>query len=254
VNIRSQEAVVDAQFGPRASSYATSSVHSSGEDLETLKHLVGDRPDAIALDLGCGGGHAAYVLAPRVARVIAYDLSQAMVDVTRTEARRRGLDNLEVRQGVAEKLPFDDASFDIVVSRYSVHHWHDAEAGLREARRVLKPGGWAVFMDVVTPGLPLLDTWLQSLELLRDPSHVRNYTLAEWQGMAAAAGFRPAMTRCHRIRLEFQPWIERMNTPAPQVAAIRALQSIAPEDVTRYFEVEGDGSFSVDSMLMQVQG
>jgi hypothetical protein len=45
-----------------------------------------------------------------------------------------------------------------------------------------------------------------------------------------------------------------MNTPAPQVAAIRALQSIAPEDVTRYFEVEGDGSFSVDSMLMQVQG
>jgi SAM-dependent methyltransferase len=189
-----------------------------------------------------------------VARVIAYDLSQAMIDVTRTEARRRGLDNVEVQRGVAEKLPFDDASFDVVVSRYSVHHWHDAEAGLREARRVLKVGGLAVFMDVATPGLPLLDTWLQSLELLRDPSHVRNYSAAEWQRMVAAAGFRATMIRCHRIRLEFQPWIERMNTPAPQVNAIRALQSIAPEDVTRYFEVEGDGSFSVDSMLMQVQG
>jgi SAM-dependent methyltransferase len=252
--MRTQEAVVDAQFGPRASSYATSSVHSSGEDLEVLKQIIGERPGAVALDLGCGGGHAAYVLAPRVARVIAYDLSQAMIDVTRREARRRGLDNLDVHQGVAERLPFDDATFDIIVSRYSVHHWHHAEAGLHEARRVLKAGGLAVFMDIATPGSPLLDTWLQSIELLRDPSHVRNYSVAEWQRMQAAAGFRHIMTRCHRVRLEFQPWIERMNTPAPQVTAIRALQSVAPEDVLRYFEVEGDGTFSVDSMLMQMEG
>jgi hypothetical protein len=45
-----------------------------------------------------------------------------------------------------------------------------------------------------------------------------------------------------------------MNTPAHSVTAIRALQSIAPEDVLRYFEVQGDGTFTVDSMLMQMTG
>ncbi len=251
---RSQETLVDAQFGPRAAAYVTSAVHARGEDLEALAELIGDRPEADALDLGCGGGHAAFRLAPLVRHVTAYDLSPAMVGVVRTEAASRGLANLDADQGVAERLPYPDARFDIVVSRYSAHHWHDAGAGLREARRVLKPGGLAVFMDVFAPGVPLLDTWLQSLELLRDSSHVRNYSLAEWHRMLEAAGFGPAATRRYRIFMQFRSWIERMNTPAHHVTAIRALQAAAPEDVRRYFEIKDDGSFTMDSMLMHTHG
>jgi SAM-dependent methyltransferase len=254
MSIRTHQTVVDDQFSPRAAAYLTSTVHASGEDLQSLREIVGHRPDAVALDLGCGGGHAALLLAPRVRQVTAVDLSAAMVEVTRAEAHRRGLTNLAVQQGIVEHLPFPDAAFDIVVSRYSAHHWHDVGAGLREARRVLKPGGLAVFMDVLAPGRPLLDTWLQSLELLRDPSHVRNYSLAEWHGMLAAAGFGPAAARCHRVVLAFQPWIERMNTPVAHVTAIRSLQAGAPADVLRYFAVQDDGTFSVDSMLIHAVG
>jgi ubiquinone/menaquinone biosynthesis C-methylase UbiE len=254
MSTRSQETLVDGQFGPRAASYLTSAVHARGEDLEHLAQLIGHRPDAVALDLGCGGGHAAFRLAPMVRKVIAYDLSAAMVDATRAEGRKRGFANFEVHQGVAEKLPYQDASVDIVVSRYSTHHWHDASAGLREARRVLKPGGLAVFMDVFAPGVALLDTWLQSIELLRDSSHVRNYTLAEWHGMLESAGFGPAAVRRYRVQLQFRSWIERMNTPAPCVTAIRALQTTAPDDVVRHFEMQSDGTFTVDSMLMQMNG
>lgn len=250
---RSQESVVSEQFGPQAAAYLASTVHARGEDLQTLAGLVGQRPGASALDLGCGGGHATFLLASRVAQVIAYDLSDAMIDVTRAEAQRRGLGNVAVRQGVAENIPFADAAFDIVVSRYSVHHWHDAAAGLREAHRVLRPGGLAVFMDVFAPGAHLTDTWLQTLELLRDPSHVRNYTLAEWHRMLAAAGFGPASTRCYRVELQFQSWIARMNTPAGHVAAIRALQQGAPQDVQRALDLREDGTFTVDSMLMYAQ-
>ncbi|WP_435889727.1 class I SAM-dependent methyltransferase [Escherichia coli] len=46
------------------------------------------------------------------------------------------------RQGYAESLPFADNAFDIVISRYSAHHWHDVGAALREVNRILKPGGW----------------------------------------------------------------------------------------------------------------
>jgi SAM-dependent methyltransferase len=151
---RSHDALVTEQFGPQAQSYLTSAVHAQGEDLGQFAAIVGSRPEALALDLGCGGGHVSFLLAPLVRKVVAYDLSEAMVAMVRAEAARRALSNLDARQGSAERLPCPDATFDIVASRYSTHHWRDAAAGLHEARRVLKPGGLAVFMDVVTPGSP----------------------------------------------------------------------------------------------------
>ena len=251
---RSHDAVVSEQFSPQAQSYLTSAVHAQGEDLTQLARIVGARPEALALDLGCGGGHASFLLAPLGKKVVAYDLSEAMVATVRSEAARRGLGNLDARQGSAERLPCPDAAFDIVVSRYSTHHWHDIVAGLREARRVLKPGGLGVFMDVVAPGSPLLDTWLQSLELLRDPSHVRNYSVEEWQAMLGNAGFRPGEVSRFRIRLEFSSWIKRMNTPEVHVRAIRSLQARADADVLGHFEMETDGSFMIDAILIQAEG
>lgn len=251
---RSHDAVVSEQFGPQAQSYLTSAVHAQGEDLTHLARVVGARPEALALDLGCGGGHASFLLSPLVQKVVAYDLSEAMVVTVRSEAARRGLGNLDVRQGSAERLPCPDAAFDIVVSRYSTHHWHDIHAGLREARRVLKPGGLGVFMDVVAPGSALLDTWLQSLELLRDPSHVRNYSVEEWQAMLGKAGFRPGEISRFRVRLEFSSWVERMNTPDVHMQAIRSLQERAGVEVTRHFEMAPDGSFTLDTILITAEG
>ncbi|MDN8820283.1 class I SAM-dependent methyltransferase, partial [Staphylococcus aureus] len=89
-------------------------------------------------------------------------------------AADRALTNIMTERGAAESLPFADASFDYVFSRYSAHHWSDLGLALREVRRVLKPGGVAAFIDVMSPGSPLLDTYLQAVEVLRDTSHVRN--------------------------------------------------------------------------------
>jgi hypothetical protein len=72
--------------------------------------------------------------------------------------------------------------------------------------------------------------------------------------MLEAAGIGPAAVSRHLIAMQFRGWIERMNTPAHHVTAIRALQASAPEDVVRYFEMQGDGTFTVDSMLMHMAG
>jgi SAM-dependent methyltransferase len=247
---RSHDSLVTEQFGPRAQAYLDSPVHARGEDLDRMASIVGARPNAIGLDLGCGGGHASFLLAPLVGKMVAYDLSDAMLATVRGEATRRGVGNLETRQGSAELLPFPDATFDLVVSRYSAHHWNDIGAGLREARRVTKPGGLGVFMDVAAPESALLDTWLQSLELLRDPSHVRNFSVKEWRAMLGEAGFRPAVVSRFRLRLEFKPWIERINTPAAHVTAIRSLQALADAEVAKHFAFEPDGSFTLDTMLI----
>ncbi len=253
MNTPSHSAIVDSQFGPRATAYLNSAVHAHGADLDQMAALVGQRPDAIALDMGCGGGHVAFRLAPQVAKVVAYDVSAQMLAVVGDAAERRGLANVVTKCGAAEQLPCPTGAFDVVVTRHSAHHWNDVPAGLAQMRRVLKPGGLGIFMDVVSPEAPLLATWLQSLELLRDPSHVRNASIEQWRGLLETAGFALEEVSSFRLRLEFDSWIARMNTPDEHVRAIRSLQRIAPSEVTDYFAIEADGSFTIDTMLVSAR-
>ena len=117
-------------------------------------------------------------------------------------------------------------------------------------RRTLKQDGLGIFMDVVSPEAALLNTWLQTMELLRDPSHVRNASLTEWKRLLQTAGFAVEQIHTFRLRLDFDTWIERMQTPPVHAAAIRSLQHRADEQVRSYFALEEDGSFTVDTMVI----
>ncbi len=242
-----------ARFGPRAAAYVASAVHAKGEDLDHIAAMVRGHPAARVLDLGCGGGHVSLHAAPHVRQAVAYDLSREMLDAAARVSRERGLANVTPCQGTAGHLPFADRAFDFVVSRYSAHHWHDFQSALRQARRVLKQGGTAIFIDVVSPGsnFALLDTYLQTAELLRDPSHVRDYSPGEWRRALTQAGFMPGKFINTRLRLEFSAWVERINTPALHIQAIRSLQLDMSEDVIKYFGIEADGSFTVDTMFCE---
>ena len=243
--------LVTGQFGPRADAYVESAVHARGDDLVALDGLAARTKPAHALDLGCGGGHVAYLLAKHAAEVTAVDLSADMLAAVTKTAEAKGLRNIRTRQASVESLNFADASFDFVASRYSAHHWHDFEGGLREARRVIRPGAAAVFLDAFAPGAALLDTHLQAIELLRDTSHVRDYTLAEWSASLARAGFAVGNVRTWRLHLDFSSWIARMRTPDILVAAIKALHAAAPREVRAHYAIEADGSFTIDTMMIE---
>lgn len=242
--------LVTQQYDSRAQAYLDSAVHAAGTDLDLIERIVGPLPNGVALDMGCGGGHVTFRLAPLVGKVVAYDLSAPMLAVVAEEAAHRGLGNVVTKQGAAEALPCPPASFDVVATRYSAHHWRDMPAGLASMHKVLKRGGLALFSDVIAPNSPLRDTWLQSLELLRDPSHVRNASLSDWRRLLEEVGFTLAEVFTFRLRLEFATWIERMRTPPEHVAAIRALQRCASAEVSDYFAFETDGSFTLDTALI----
>jgi ubiquinone/menaquinone biosynthesis C-methylase UbiE len=217
-----------------------------GEDLDELERSVIEMKAEHALDVGCGGGHVTYRLAPRVTRVTAFDLSQDMLNAVRANSLERRFRNVDVRQGVVEHMPFADATFDLAVSRFSAHHWRDLRRGLSEAKRVLQTNGHAIFIDVVSPGRPAEDTFLQTLESLRDPSHVRDYSSGEWLSELSQAGFRVTRCQMRTLRLDFDSWIERMRTPSTHVDAIKSLQEMVSGEVRSQFQVEADGSFTVE--------
>lgn len=242
---------VDRQFGEQASAYLTSAVHASGQDLVRLAERLSEASDARILDIGCGAGHASFVAARYAKQVVAYDLSEKMLAVVRNSAAERGYTHLSTQQGYAEHLPFCDAGFDIVISRYSAHHWHDVGSALREVRRVVKPGGRVIFMDVSAPGNPVLDIWLQTIEALRDTSHVCDYTPGEWMTFMTEAGLVVKAVSQDRLELEFASWTERMRTPEVLVQAIRAYQRSAPEEVQNYYSLQADGSFSTDTLFIE---
>ena len=244
-----QHAVVAQQFGPTASAYLTSAVHAQGADLGALRDLAAGLGTPLVLDLGCGAGHASFAVAPVARSVTAFDLSAEMLAVVTGAARERGLHNVTTEQGNVASLPFADASFCMVVTRFSAHHWLDVPAALREVQRVLKPNGLLVVIDITAPEAPLHDTTLQAVELLRDGSHVRDYRPSEWSAMLQAAGFQPERAGDWKLQMAFDEWTARMRTPAERVAAIRSLFASAPQETRDYFDVRPDCSFTIDSTL-----
>lgn len=246
-----QQSVVMEQFGNTANAYLTSAVHAQGEDLKTIQKIVSRYPAPKVLDLGCGAGHVSFAVAPFSGSVTAYDLSTEMLAVVAHSSNERTLHNIETRQGPAEKLPFDDGVFDLVVTRFSTHHWLDVPAALKETHRVLKPHGVAVFVDIVAPEAPLNDTILQTVELLRDASHVRDYRISEWEFMLTKAGFMHQRHSDWKLVMKFDEWTARMRTPPERAQAIRSIFDAAPEETSQYFAVQEDYSFSIDASLFE---
>jgi len=102
----------------------------------------------------------------------------------------------------------------------------------------------------MSPGSPLLDTYLQTVEVLRDTSHVRDYSAGEWQRQVSEAGLHTRSHTRQRLRLEWHSWVERMRTPEPLRVAIRQLQQAMGEEVRQYYQIEADGSFSTDVIVL----
>ena len=247
-----QQQLSARQFGSKAGNYLSSAVHATGADLDRLASLAEQRRPARALDLGCGAGHASFALARGGAqRVIACDPAPDMLSVVANEAAARGHAAIETRPGAAEVLPFEDGSFDLVVTRYSAHHWASVPRALAQCARVTAPGGRLVVIDVISPETPLLDTCLQAIEFLRDASHVRNYRLSEWSAMQRAAGFRQPAVSSWKISLQFQPWIERIGTPPERVAALKTVFAQLPSEVREYFQIGAGLSFAIDSAWLE---
>jgi ubiquinone/menaquinone biosynthesis C-methylase UbiE len=240
-------------FGAAAESYVASAIHSGGPDLAAMVEAAELTGDERVLDLGCGTGHTAMAFAPRCAEVEALDLTPQMLAAGRAMADERGLAKLRFREGDAADLPYPDASFEVVTSRLSAHHYTRPEQAVREAARVLRPGGRLLWIDSVSPTGWAADTFMNTFEILRDRSHVRNHSTDQWLEMFESVGLSADVLRTWNIRIDFDAWVERVATPPLEVAMLRSLFASATDELSDAFGIAPDHSFDIPVALLRAR-
>lgn len=141
--------------GPGAAIYnALSSVDIFQRNYEWVaKHILEHCSRGSLLDIGTGPGWlllTLHRLNPELT-LVGLDVSPAMVAKAHGNIAQEGLSSkIEIHEGNANRMPFEEDVFDIIVSTGSIHHWKNPARGLDEIYRVLKPGGYALIYDIVS--------------------------------------------------------------------------------------------------------
>ena len=232
------KARVQEQFGGSAERYVASAGHAAGDDLDQIVVWAEGGPDRIALDVATGGGHTALALSPHYGKVVASDLTPAMLAAAEVFLRQRGAQNVTFETADAEKLPFADATFDLVSCRIAPHHFARPADFVCEAARVLRPGGLFLLVDSIVPEELALASFLNHVEKLRDPTHVRSLTRDEWRGLAEAAGLSVEAEAIHRKTHGVDLWLERARTPETVRPRVIELFREAPSDAKSAFDIK----------------
>ena len=218
-----QHDVVRREFGRQAASFGEQGLTLSNQAyLQWTVDRLDLQPHFEVLDVAAGTGHLSRAIAPHVKRVVALDLTPEMLDRGKYEAAQQGLTNVVFEPGEAETLPYPSAAFDLVVTRFSLHHFADPRRPIHEMVRVCRQGGKVAIIDMVSPDDPAVAATYNRLERLRDPSHTRALTADELQRLVQEAGLTIVHTAPRDVEAQLDRWLDLTQAPAEARQTIRA--------------------------------
>jgi ubiquinone/menaquinone biosynthesis C-methylase UbiE len=225
-----RELILD-QFTRQATVFSTAAAITDEEALRMVVEAARPARDDRLLDVACGPGLVVCAFAPHVREAVGIDVTPAMLDRARKLAAEKGLANVAWRRGDVASLPYEDASFTIVTTRFSVHHFLDIAAVLREMVRVCTPGGRIVVVDDYASEDPAKAAAFNRLEKLRDPSHVRCLTLTQLKGLFGAVGLPEPQASFYELRGDVAGLLARsFPNPGDDVEIIEMFRASAADD------------------------
>ena len=199
-------------WSERAELYRTSRAHAEGADLDQIVEWA--QGCTTALDVATGGGHVARRLREAGLEVVTCDPAPGMQPDVICRA---------------EHLPFVACAFDLATTRVAAHHFEDVAAAVRELARVAS-------RRVIVVDTMFMGDAAEQAEKIRDPSHVRNYSEAEWRELFADAGLEVAEVRIFDHPVEFEPWLERTDCTGEDAA--RAAELLADRLADGFLRME----------------
>jgi SAM-dependent methyltransferase len=201
------QALILDQFTRQATPFATAPGIQDEEALALIVAFSGAGPDDTVLDVACGPGIVVCAFARTVRHATGIDVTPAMLDRARALQRDHGLTNVTWRQGDVLPLPYPDASFSVVVSRFAFHHFLEPGRVLAEMRRACAPGGTVMVVDAA-PAPDKADAF-NRMEKLRDPSHARALPLSEHRRLFRDAGLPEPRVTSYRLEGEVDGLLSR---------------------------------------------
>lgn len=230
------KSIVQNQFGRNAEKYVTSETHAKGDDLSLLVEWLHPKADWVVLDVATGGGHVTKALSPHVGHVFATDLTQQML-ATAEKHLSQSCNNVWYVVADAEALPFLNESFDVVTCRIAAHHFPNPQKFVSEVSRVLKPGGKFLLIDNVAPDNTKLDNFVNTLEKLRDESHVRSHSIPDWRKWLNDSAFVEEESVVRKKQFDFPTWVRRTTKSEQQVQQVEQYILTADQEIQDYFAV-----------------
>ena len=201
------QALILDQFTRQATPFSTSPAIQDEEALSLIVAFSGAGADDTVLDVACGPGLVVCAFARTVRHATGIDVTPAMLDRARTLQRERGLANVTWQEGDVLPLPYPDASFSILVSRFAFHHFLEPGHVLAEMRRVCAPGGTVMVVDAA-PAPDKADAF-NRMEKLRDPSHARALPVEEHNHLFREAGLPDPRRTSYRLEAELEGLLSR---------------------------------------------
>jgi len=225
-----QDLILD-QFTRQATPFSTASPITDANALRMIVAAAQPTPQDTVLDVACGGGIIVCAFAPELRHATGIDMTPAMLDRARQLAVEKGIGNVTWDQGDVQSMPYADGTFNIVVTRFSMHHFLDPARVFREMLRVCAPGGRIVIVDMHASEDPTKAAEWNRAEKLRDPSHVRCLTLTELKGLYTAAGLPEPQATFYEARDEIRNLLARsFPNPGDDVKIIQIYSASAEDD------------------------
>ena len=198
-----------------------------GEHLRWVVEQLPLSPQSEVVDIAAGTGLFGRAVAAGVARVTAVDITPEMIEQGRQRAQQDGILNMEWQQGEAEALPFADERFDFAITRYSIHHFVDPAAVLKEMGRVCRPGGLVVAVDMVSDEDPLVAARHDALETVIDSTHTSILSPSRMVQAAADAGLTVRAYLSRDVPMNFDLW--QAHIPADSEVRLTVRRALEAE-------------------------
>ena len=208
---RDHKDVVRQEFTRQATAYAATPSIADPDRVARLVQAVNPGPDSRVLEVATGPGYVALGFAAVCREVIGLDLTPAPLAIAEQLRHERGLTNVRFQTGDADRLPFADGEFDVVVCRFAYHHFEDPAHVLAEMTRICRTDGTVAVEDLVVSEHPERAAYQNRFENLRDPSHTRAFPLSQLLALFAATGLE-----VENVRMDHSRRPSRTGWPAPK--------------------------------------
>ena len=226
------------QFSERADQYGKSHILADVADVEKAVNSLKFRPNTYALDVATGNGHTAIYLAKKGFHVTACDISASMLAQAKKLAAEEGA-HVDFNEHAAESLPYADNTFGLLTCRVASHHFSAPDAFIRETARVLKTYGYLVLIDTTVPDDHVeAAQWINTLEKLRDPSHVKFIAPNVWRKWCQDCGLTVTSSTMEPFKQPDINWYFNVaNTPPENRKKVLEMLAKAPASVRELFKI-----------------